>query len=440
MNEPIEPRRRASSEEGAAIVSAIVQATALLLERDGYDALTTTAIANVAGVSIGSLYQYFPNKHAVVVALARDIERRGRTLALERATSIDPNDARQVTEAFVSVMLDPRLGSPAARRALLLEVPPAWILRATSDTDGSVERLLTDIIALLGSALREGPREIMSFVAFHAVEGVVEEALRQSPALLGEPAFHRELARLAWAYVAPRDADLTPREQGRPTQGQDRLTAVDPRLDREPTRRPQPGERRPAPRTARGRATVDAILDGMSRALREHGWQGASARKVARHAGLKPSSIYRYFPDLRAVVAELARRREARSREVLEPHLSGEHADTRRIAPAAIRALIADASADLPRRQVLLSEVPQRYILDVAESVDGTVRGWIRAKIAARSARRGTPPSPDLLSFVVAHGVERTIDAAVLRRPELLDQPALADELTTMILRYLGLA
>lgn len=51
------------------MVDAIVEATARILERDAHDTLTTNAVAELAGVSIGSLYQYFPDKGALIGAL-----------------------------------------------------------------------------------------------------------------------------------------------------------------------------------------------------------------------------------------------------------------------------------------------------------------------------------------------------------------------------------
>ena len=54
-------------------VEAILDATARVLVREGYARTSTNRVAAVAGVSIGSLYQYFPNKESLVAALVADI-------------------------------------------------------------------------------------------------------------------------------------------------------------------------------------------------------------------------------------------------------------------------------------------------------------------------------------------------------------------------------
>lgn len=59
-----------------ATVDAIIQACAHILAQSGYRALNTNTVAEVAGVSIGSVYEYFPGKEAIVAAMARDLLER----------------------------------------------------------------------------------------------------------------------------------------------------------------------------------------------------------------------------------------------------------------------------------------------------------------------------------------------------------------------------
>src|SRR5689334_20025487 len=63
------PRKAPHQERSRATVDAILAATARILVKDGYDRASTNKIAAAAGVSVGSLYQYFPSKEALVAAL-----------------------------------------------------------------------------------------------------------------------------------------------------------------------------------------------------------------------------------------------------------------------------------------------------------------------------------------------------------------------------------
>lgn len=66
----IEPRKRPVQERSRALCARILDEAARIFDRLGYHATTTNAVAAAAEVSVGSLYQYFPNKDALLVALA----------------------------------------------------------------------------------------------------------------------------------------------------------------------------------------------------------------------------------------------------------------------------------------------------------------------------------------------------------------------------------
>jgi AcrR family transcriptional regulator len=68
---PIPLRRRPVQQRSAKRVEQMLEACAALIDEFGYDGVTTTLIAERAGVAVGSLYQFFPDKRAVVQALTQ---------------------------------------------------------------------------------------------------------------------------------------------------------------------------------------------------------------------------------------------------------------------------------------------------------------------------------------------------------------------------------
>lgn len=66
----LSPRRKPLQQRSVARSEQILEVTAALLDRVGFDALTTILIARETGISVGTLYHYFPNKHAIMYAMA----------------------------------------------------------------------------------------------------------------------------------------------------------------------------------------------------------------------------------------------------------------------------------------------------------------------------------------------------------------------------------
>src|ERR1700742_2967791 len=85
--------RRRQPQQGRArqTVEAVLDAVIKILKREGFQAVTTNRIAEVAGVSIGSVYQYFPDKRAIFVALherhVEEIDRLVTSALMEHASS-----------------------------------------------------------------------------------------------------------------------------------------------------------------------------------------------------------------------------------------------------------------------------------------------------------------------------------------------------------------
>ncbi len=88
----ITPRKAPTQERSKQKVNQILEATKQLLATDGLEKLTNNHIAKAAGMSVGSLYQYFPNKQAIIYRLYQDwlesVQETMRQLA-QRATEVD---------------------------------------------------------------------------------------------------------------------------------------------------------------------------------------------------------------------------------------------------------------------------------------------------------------------------------------------------------------
>ncbi len=139
------PRKRPTHVGAANTVEAILEAAAQLLEAGGLEGYTTNHIAERAGVSIGSLYQYFPNKDAVTVAL---IEREVSTLA-DTLLGLDRSDWKVTLLRMIELVAEHERCRP--RLARLLDSEEVR-MRAESVQNRSAEKIRTFLEDLLSAA------------------------------------------------------------------------------------------------------------------------------------------------------------------------------------------------------------------------------------------------------------------------------------------------
>jgi len=113
------PRQRRARQTVEAVLDAVVK----ILKRDGIDGVTTNRVAEVAGVSIGSVYQYFRDKRAIFAALHdRHVEQMARliesTLVEHAAAPLD-----DLVRALVEAMVEAHGSDPELHELLTTEVP-----------------------------------------------------------------------------------------------------------------------------------------------------------------------------------------------------------------------------------------------------------------------------------------------------------------------------
>jgi len=124
-------RRRPKQRRAQQTVDAVLHAVVRVLKREGFKAVTTNRIAEVAGVSIGSVYQYFPDKQAIFVALHQrhidQIDRMVETKLIEHAApSLD-----DLMRAMIEGMIDAHSADPKLYELLATEVPTERTEHAT---------------------------------------------------------------------------------------------------------------------------------------------------------------------------------------------------------------------------------------------------------------------------------------------------------------------
>ncbi len=198
------PRKTAAQARSRATVDALLEATARILVREGFDKASTNRIAEVAGVSIGSLYQYFPCKEALVAGvIERHQQQVARTVRGEladlMALPVERAMRRLVAAAVKGHRVDPRL-----HRVLAEQIPRVGKLEDVEAFSREHFALFRTYLERHRDELRVDDLELASFICVTSIEALTHNAvLHHAKALSGNAmeALIDEGARLVSAYL-----------------------------------------------------------------------------------------------------------------------------------------------------------------------------------------------------------------------------------------------
>ena len=195
-----EPRKTPVQARSTASVDAILKATVQVLLRVGKEKLTTTRVAARAGVSVGTLYQYFPNKSALLRAALRlhveeILAEVDKVCIVQRGQPVE-----QMAEALAVAFLAVKMRDPKKSRALYVvssDVEGAKI------AGGAVARANRAIVGLLQSApeVLMTDLQLMATVLQSAIAGVKRQLLESDTPEAQFEVMQRELVLVVRSYV-----------------------------------------------------------------------------------------------------------------------------------------------------------------------------------------------------------------------------------------------
>ena len=198
-NPPQQSRSRAT-------VSTILDAAVRILDKEGADAATTTRIAEVAGVSVGTLYQYFGNRDSILDALQdREFERATefmqRVLSESSRVGAPQPAPEQIARRVIQGLLELYAACPALHRLLVVEglrVTPTDRVQAFDMRMVSAIRLF---LAHGGLPIRRANHDVAAFVIYHSVRATMLARLLEVTAPLNDAPLVEELSDLVVSYL-----------------------------------------------------------------------------------------------------------------------------------------------------------------------------------------------------------------------------------------------
>lgn len=140
----LKPRKIPQQSRAEQTVATILEAAALILETKGLDGLNTNLVAQRAGVSVGTLYQYFPNKDALIVALSK---RERAVFFAEAEAALHESTGQKALKHLVTVSVHQQLRRPALARALDFEENRPAIAKELATSKAAFHEVIRQILA-----------------------------------------------------------------------------------------------------------------------------------------------------------------------------------------------------------------------------------------------------------------------------------------------------
>jgi AcrR family transcriptional regulator len=196
-------RKQPAQKRARETVEIIFEATARILERDGRAAFNTNAVAELAGISIGTLYHYFQSKDAILIAMAR-CELQAHQAAVARAIS-EAEGVRGIVKALIHA---------SGRRLRARQIAMDTLITHGLGAELAIPlRAIVKVLEARQAAALGLPPAISAttlFVLTRAVSGVLNAAVREGSPPCSGVELEDELVRLIEAYLTPEQLPLLP--------------------------------------------------------------------------------------------------------------------------------------------------------------------------------------------------------------------------------------
>ncbi|HUN53497.1 MAG TPA: TetR/AcrR family transcriptional regulator [Candidatus Sulfotelmatobacter sp.] len=200
----LKPRKAAAQQRSRATVEALVEATARILVREGFDKASTNRIAEVAGVSVGSLYQYFPGKEALVAAVVERHQQEIMLMVRAELAGVLAEPVEKSVRKLVAAAVKAHRVDPALHRVLAEQIPRVGKLEKLETFNRENYGLFRTYLESHRDEIRVDDLELAAFVCVTAIEALTHNAVLHGGATLageGAASLIDEATRLVVGYL-----------------------------------------------------------------------------------------------------------------------------------------------------------------------------------------------------------------------------------------------
>jgi AcrR family transcriptional regulator len=203
------PRKLPQQDRSRMTVEAILEATTHILTEEGYDKANTNRIAERAGISIGSLYQYFPNKESLMAALMEQHSNEIAELVESKLTNLFDAPLEIAIPELVKAVIAAHAINPRLHQVLNEEIPRSERLQQMQKAEKRITEMLRVYLMRWSNSSYERlcqrihPQniEMTIFILSRTVESLCHSAVIEHPDFVNNPQFEQEVAKLLLLYL-----------------------------------------------------------------------------------------------------------------------------------------------------------------------------------------------------------------------------------------------
>ncbi|MEX1827767.1 TetR/AcrR family transcriptional regulator [Luteibacter sp. CQ10] len=198
--EALKPRKTPRQARSAATVAAIFEATIQVLLVDGYAGLTTTRVAARAGVSVGTMYQYFPHRNALLYAVLEAYLEDVIAVLHAAASRLRDAPLAEIAEGLAAAYLEAKVDGMPGTRALYVVAAELETAALVTDIVCRAERILADLLRGVPDARFDDPDRIARAWRI-LLTGAVQVVLEKDASTENVELLRRELPAVCRAYL-----------------------------------------------------------------------------------------------------------------------------------------------------------------------------------------------------------------------------------------------
>jgi AcrR family transcriptional regulator len=195
------PRKQPQQDRSKVTVEAILEATTHILTEEGYDKANTNRIAERAGISIGSLYQYFPNKESLMAALIEQHSNEMAELVETKLNNLFDSPLEIVVPELIKAVIAAHAINPRLHQVLSEEIPRLGKSIQMEQSQERIAQILRSYLDRWSDSIQPQNLEMTVFILCRTVDALSHAAVIEYPNFVKDDRFETEVSNLLLCYL-----------------------------------------------------------------------------------------------------------------------------------------------------------------------------------------------------------------------------------------------